>query len=588
MTNAPASTNHPSPGLVRAELDQLKTSRAFAGSDRLCALLSFIVEETLAGRGDSLKESVIGNEIYGRTPGYDPRIDSAVRVEARRLRRKLDEYYAGEGADAGIRIEMPTGRYAVNIGWHLPSLHQRRQRPTKSEAIFEEGNGVAVAILPFRALSREPTDESFADGLTDELIFTLGRAEGLHIASRGATFHALDQPRQPVETAAELGVDAVIQGTVRRTGGRLRVTVELSNARGFVVWSDRFDTPDEELVALEEKIAATVLNRVRPDSSRMRAKEIGLGPEALDAMGDIVRARQLLELQTPGSLRQAIVVFERVAATAPDYARSHSGIADGICDMFRLGLIGHREARSRAHEAVRRALRIDPSSVEAHASAATVAAWIDCDPAKAEASFAASLGLGESARTQRIFGIFLTMQERHDEARAMLRRARDLEPLSTHQDIAEAVCHFQSRRFGIVRDRLGPRTSELPAEARFHLALAEIYSGETALAAAVAAGWEDDTSAFPSLAFARGEIEARLGRPDLARTLLANGHKATHFAAATLALSIGDDERATRELSLSIEAAEPDQAWIRTDIRLDSLRNTAAFERLAGRAFERR
>jgi Flp pilus assembly protein TadD len=237
---------------------------------------------------------------------------------------------------------------------------------------------------------------------------------------------------------------------------------------------------------------------------------------------------------------------------------------------------------------VRQALRIDPSSVEAHASAATIAAWIDCDAAKAEASFTTSLGLGESARAQRVFGIFLTVRERHDEARVMLRRARDLEPLSTHQDIAEAMCHFQSRRFEIARDRLGARTSELPAEARFHLALAEIYDGDTAPAAAIAAGWEDDSSGFPSLAFARGEIEARLGRPELARTLLANGHAATHFAAATLALSVGDDERAILELSLSIEDREPDQAWIRTDIRLDSLRGTAAFECLADRVREGR
>ena len=168
----------------------------------------------------------------------------------------------------------------------------------------------------------------------------------------------------------------------------------------------------------------------------------------------------------------------------------------------------------------------------------------------------------------------------------MLRRARDLAPLSTHQDIAEAVCHFQSRRFEIVRDRLGARTSELPAEARFYLALAEIFDGDTALAAAVAAGWEDDPSRSPSLAFARGEIEARLGRPEFARALLASGHTATHFATATLALSVGDDRQATRELSRSIEAQELDQTWIRTDIRLDGIRNTAAFERLADRALE--
>src|ERR1700744_2998381 len=136
MTNDLATTKHPSPSQVRAELERLKTSRAFAGSDRLYALLSFIVEETLAGRGNSLKESVIGNEIYGRTPGYDPRIDSAVRVEARRLRQKFDDYYADEGSGACLRIKIPTGQYTATIGWHQPSLPQGRERSAKSEAIF--------------------------------------------------------------------------------------------------------------------------------------------------------------------------------------------------------------------------------------------------------------------------------------------------------------------------------------------------------------------------------------------------------------------------------------------------------------------
>lgn len=499
---------------------------------------------------------------------------------AKRLRRKLDAYYTGEGYDADIRIGLPSGQYAVTIGWQLRGLDQRRQRAGKSETLFEEGHGAAVAILPFRALSRELVDESFADGLTDELIYTLGRAEGLHVASRGATFHTLDAPRQPAETAAELGVDALIQGTVRRTAGRLRVTVEVSNARGFVLWSDQFEAGDEELAELEDKVAAMLLNRIQPDSSRMRAGEIRPSPEALDAMGEIVRGRQFLDLQTPSSLHRAITLFERVAA-APDYARSHSGIADAICDMFRLGLIRHREARNRGREAARRALAIDPSSVEAHASSATVAAWIDFDAAKAEASFTTSISLGESARASRIFGIFLTMRERHIEAVAMLRRARGLEPMSAHQDIAEALCHFQSRRFESALDRFGPRRSELPAEARFHLALADIHGGDTSLAAVIAAGWEDDTGGFPTLAFARGEIEARLGQSEPALTLLASGRAATHFAAATLALSVGDNECAIAELAQSIEAREPDRAWIRTDIRLDSLRNTTAFKRLA-------
>ncbi|WP_342364133.1 hypothetical protein [Terrarubrum flagellatum] len=564
----------PSSDEVRAQLARLKASSIFEGSERLIALLTFVVEETLAGRGDSLKETVIGNEVYGREPAYDPRIDSAVRVEARRLRRKLGEYYEAEGASDIVGIAMPAGKYSVIITRRTPKV--TAPLPGVKAAIFEPGRGAAVAVFPFRSLSQNAIDSSLAEGLTDELIYALGKVEGLHIVSRGIVFRSAElEPRLP-ELASELGVDAIVLGTIRRGSGRVRVTIEVANANGFVIWSDRFDQPDGDLVDLEENIAATVLNRVRLDSSKMRANQIRPGPQALDALGAVVRGRQFLDLQTPDNLRRALSSFEQIAQTAPDYARGHSGIADCFCDMFRLGLLGHAEARVKAEAAARRALAIDPSSVEAHASLGAILAWFDFDR-RAEDSFVRSIGLGENARARRVYGAFLTILERHDEAQTLFREARALEPFSVQQDIAEAVCDFQSRRFEATKNGAIAIREESPPEVKFHLALSDLFGGRGDLAGRIARSWTNAMDFPPTLALARAELLAWMGEPDLARSLLAAFPSACRYSVATLALSVGDDGRAAAELAACIESREMARAWLRTDARIDRLRNSAIF-----------
>src|ERR1700754_124042 len=104
-----SETGNLRPTAIRKQIDRLQRSLVFAGSDRLMRFLQFVEDETLKGEGGSLKEAVIGNAVYGRDPPYDPRIDSTVRVEARRLRRKLDEYYEGEGRSDPVRISLPRG-----------------------------------------------------------------------------------------------------------------------------------------------------------------------------------------------------------------------------------------------------------------------------------------------------------------------------------------------------------------------------------------------------------------------------------------------------------------------------------------------
>ncbi|RVT91763.1 hypothetical protein EOD42_20810 [Rhodovarius crocodyli] len=572
-------TASPPPEAIRQQMARIEASPEFAGSARLLAFLRFIVEETLAGAATALKEVVIGNALYGREPPYDSRIDSTVRVEARRLRRKLLDYQSGSGRTDPVVISLPVGGY-------VPSFAPRGERhpePAARDNIFRPGEGAVVAVIPLRAISPDPALEGFADGLTDELIYTLGQSEGLWLPSRSSTFQYKGHDRPAAELARALNADAVLQGAVRLDGGLLRVTIELSDTEGMIVWSDRFDAPAGQPRQFQEKIARTLLSRVRFDSSRMREMRIAPGPQALRAHAKVYRARLLLDQQTPDSVAKAMALFRQVAEAAPDYARGHTGIADCHCDLFRLGLMGREEAMRGAGAAAEAALAIDPGSVEAHAARATILAWMARDPPAAEAAFEEALRLAPNARACRHYGVLLALFGEEEHAELLFREAREIEPFSASQDIAEAIAHYHARRFAQLRP--GP----LPPEALAHVVLGQVFAGDAAGATAQLPEAERLCARHPELLFLGPEVEAWLGAPARARRLgaaaLARG---TCYARATLAAALGEAERALDALDAALEAGELSTAWIRTDARFDALRGLPRFQSLLERLRPRR
>jgi TolB-like protein len=246
----------PSPEAVRAQLARLR-AQAFASSAKLFGFLHFVVEEALAGRAATLKELVIGIELYGSIVDYDPRIDSTVRVEARRLRRKLEAYYAGPGRDDAVVISIPTGGYA-------PCLRLRR---AGEGAVVDLPRAVAsrpmLAVLPFTALCTGET--GFAAGVTDELISAAERAAQLRVAPRAIMFQFREGRYSLDEVATQAGSDLVLHGTIRQAQDVRRVSVELYNRWGQILWSDRVDSPDaggDGDLDAQERIAAEIVDRL--------------------------------------------------------------------------------------------------------------------------------------------------------------------------------------------------------------------------------------------------------------------------------------------------------------------------------------
>ncbi len=247
--------------VARAGLDRILASPTFAGTKRLQQFLAFIVDETLAGRGDALKEFTIATEVYGRDASFDPRTDTLVRVEAGRLRRRLESYYLKEGRGDAIRFSIPKGRYvpAVQFDEPEPDANAEAAAPAVSD------RGPSIAVLPFENYGPNSDDQFFADGLTEETIANLARFKDLFVFSRSTMATLYADGVNIRELHKDLGVTFVLEGSVRRSASKVRVTLQLIDAASDGhIYADQFerDCTPEGVFEIQDEIARLVAGRV--------------------------------------------------------------------------------------------------------------------------------------------------------------------------------------------------------------------------------------------------------------------------------------------------------------------------------------
>src|SRR3984957_18418013 len=209
---------------VRDQLARVVNSPGFVSSVRLCRFLTHIVNRTIDGDIDSLKEFSIAMEVFDRTSEYDPNIDAIVRVEARRLRAKLKSYYEeGQGTVDPVLIGLRPGSYVPVFRWldTQPAKHR--------EEIGATGPGhTCIAVLPFVNMSPEPVQDYFCDGISEEITNSLTHLSGLSVIARTSAFHFKGANIDIREVGQRLGADLVIEGSVRKAGEQLRVTPQMS------------------------------------------------------------------------------------------------------------------------------------------------------------------------------------------------------------------------------------------------------------------------------------------------------------------------------------------------------------------------
>jgi TolB-like protein/Tfp pilus assembly protein PilF len=459
---------------IQAHVARIGASPAFANSARLRGLLQHTVAESLAGRNESLKESVLGVTVFGRKPGYDSDANSIVRVEFARLRKKLEQYYQEDGANETLRVVFSRGSYAPRFA--------RVDHP--SDAVFAG----SVVVLPFTYLGTNADDECFADGLTDELITALTRVAGLKVVARTSSFKFKGHAEDIRSIGSTLRVDAVLEGSVRRQNDVLRIHAQLVKvADGCHVWAGKYERRLTAVFQLQEEIAAAIVSALNMEvphhpvaSSRI------IDPEAHSLY---LRGRYWWHRWNPEALRKAAGFFQQAIERDPCCAGAFSGMAD--C-LFLQGFYGYghpREVMPRAQAYARKAIELDPLIGEAYCSLGMIENAWEWNTEQCGIQFRRCLELNPNyaMAVAKYATSYLHPVGRLEEGEKWLRRALILDPLSplVHADLA---CNLVYRGLFDDFEREAARVLEAdPAVVRLHWFLAKSRAARGDKAGAVEA-----------------------------------------------------------------------------------------------------
>ena len=441
--------------LVRDELARVLSSSAFVRNERLSRFLQFLVERHLEGKDQELKESLIGVEVFGRRPDYDPKLDSIVRTEAVRLRARLSQYYASEGTQDPVVIEVPKGGYVPRCrpveGVNRLVVRQMSRRMSAGvAAAIVLATGVAaawmlintrntsVAVLPLVNLSGNSRNDAFADGLTTEIIRQVSGIRGLAVRSRTSSFALKGTPRTLHDVGSLLNVDYVVEGSLATHEPDMRITAQLIRVRDDVaLWTGAFDRRVTDALTVQQEISRAVANALKWKLGRGTRR---YNPDAYDLY---LRARAAVDVRFPGD-DEVINLYEQAVAKAPSIAPAYAGLAEAYAfQSFQSAVDPHRADKlDKMRAAAERAITLDPLLPEAHTAAgiayARNARWDD-----AERSFRRAIEIDPTLSTTRYaFARFVLLPlGRMDDAIREARAGTENDPLSprAHYELADVL-----------------------------------------------------------------------------------------------------------------------------------------------------
>lgn len=409
--------------LVRYALGRVRESREFRRSPGLQRFLTFLVESVLSQDEAALKESVIGVEAFNRPPGYDMKADPIVRVEANRLRRKLEAYYQTEGVNDLLRISLPSGAYVPVIGQRVAARIETANLPPAKPT--------RLLVLPLANLTGQADREFFSDGLTEELIHRLGSVPGLRVLARTTAFALKGTSLDVARLRERFAVDVLIEGGVRQTSDQVRVNLRFIAAQDEAcIWSGQFERRLENALQLQEDIADAVARALKLRAVQPVAATRRVVPQAVHEA--YLLGRHFLHRLRPEQTPDPAGHFRRAIALDPTFAPAYAGLAD---TLYWHGFMAHARPSEILPEAVtslEKALSLDPDLADAHCSLGVLENTYRWDSEACRQSLARCLELdpGNAAGRCEYGASYLTPLGRLEEARGWLLEAHELDPLS--------------------------------------------------------------------------------------------------------------------------------------------------------------
>ena len=336
----------------------------------------------------------------------------------------------------------------------------------------------SLAVLPLTNLSADPQQAYFADGITEELINALSRISALRVISRSSVmrYQGVQKPIQ--EIARELHVDAVVEGTVQRSEGRVKISAALVDARSDRnLWGESYEGDLRDVLSLQSQVAQAVAREIRvqltPQESATLAVSKPVNPQAYEAY---LRGRYLWNERTPEDLHAALAEFKKAIDLDPSSALAWGGLADGYSLLAYYDESPPRDAMASAEAAARKSIQLDDSLAESHATLANVEWAYDWDKEGAEKEFKRALALNPNyATAHEWYGLYLDQVGRFDEGLAEMQRAQQLDPLSQIIQVSVGRCYYYARKYDQALELLLPLEKQQEDFWVLHAVLGQTY-----------------------------------------------------------------------------------------------------------------
>jgi len=451
----------------------------------------------------------------------------------------------------------------------------------------------SIAVLPFKDLSPQKDQEYFCEGLAEEIINALTKITNLEVAAKTSAFSARFKATDVREVGRQLGVGAVLEGSVRKDEKKLRITAQLINvATGYHFWSEMFERPLEDIFSVQDEITLAIVDRLKVkllgDEKAVFLKRHTENPEAYNLY---LQGRHSWNKRTPDSLKEGLQYFVQAIEKDPSYARAYMGLSDcyGIMGYY---FLPPQYAFTKARDAAAKALEIDDTLAEAHSSMAFAKENLERDWVAAEKGFRRAIELDpDYIWAHQWYALYMAARGRHSEALTEMKRALDVDPTSPQLIMVLGMIYYLARFYDRAVNELRKVVEMDPHHvlASFFLGLAYLEKGRFDEAMAHVRRSAHLTGNAPFFVQGVGYVHACWGQPEEARAVLAaldEMMKKTYVSPMFTALihfKLGEDDRGFEWLNKAFEEGDHWLEYIKVYPGFDSVRTDQRYVALLER-----
>ena len=448
----------------------------------------------------------------------------------------------------------------------------------------------SIAVLPFVNMSNEPGQEYFGDGLTDGILNSIAHLKGLKVSARTSSFKFRGKEVDIKEVGKKLGVRTILEGSYQRQGDRVRITAQLINVEDeFHFWSEQYDERMDDIFALQDKIAYAIAEKLEITLSEKKPVVTRKPSTNKEAYELYLKGRYSLNLGTPPELKKAIGFFQQAITFDAFFAKAYSGIADCYNALGYASNFAPKEAFPKAKEYAIKALQLDSTLAEPHASLGFYRFYYEWDWDAAEEEFRIAIALNPNYELgYKWYGYYLTAMERFDEANIILQKAANLDPLSVPISTDMGFSLYYKGDYDSAIKKLRASLQMNPKFPLAHIWLGRSYQAKQMYSEAIAEykaalevtpDWPVGLAQIGNVYGVSGnKIEAQKILDTL--SLLSSKKFVTSYGMALVYLGLGKNEQAFLWLNKAYDERSHWLVWLKGDPRWIPIRSDKKFSRL--------